>query len=95
MTLILQPILIQDLFIANSNDDNMENGNDARKILRIQDRDKNVIVLLTPTVNDCNLWVKEISNAKEAYNSVRSLTLNRPKSSKYYSEFALFFSIIA
>lgn len=81
--LILQPILIQDLSLANSSDDSIENGNDAGRILRIQDKDKNTLVLLTATVSDCNLWLKEIENARKAINNIKSSLLNRPKSSKY------------
>lgn len=82
--MLLQPILIQDLSLANSSDDSIENGDDARRILRIQDKDKNTLVLLASSVSDCNLWLKEIENAKKAYNSMRSPMLNRPKSSKYF-----------
>lgn len=75
--------MIQDLSIPNPNDDIIENGNDSRRILRIQDKDKNTLVLLAPSVSDCNLWLKEIDNARRAYNIMKSPMLNRPKSSKY------------
>lgn len=77
-----QPILIQDLSLANSSDDGLENGNDSRRILRIQDKDKNTLVLLASSVSDCNLWLKEIDHAKKAYEIVRTPMIHRPKSSK-------------
>lgn len=81
--LLLQPILIQDLSLVNSSDDSIENGNDSKRILRIQDKDKNTLVLLASSVSDCSLWLKEIDNAKRAYHNMRSPMLNRPKSSKF------------
>lgn len=71
-----QPIVIQELKVSKGSSEQVENGTDANRVLKIQDK-KQVISLLTPTANDCNLWMKRIEATKDSYNKIISLGKGR------------------
>lgn len=79
----LQPILVQDLTISRESTDQVEQGTDSNRVLKIQDnKNKYSLNLLASTVNECNLWVKRIENCKEAFNNVDNSLHMRPRTSK-------------
>ncbi|RZC40579.1 RhoGEF and/or C2 domain containing protein [Asbolus verrucosus] len=79
-----QPMLIQDLAISRESTDHVEQGTDSNRVLKVQDnKNKYMLSLLAPTVNECNLWVKRIETAKQFCSKVDSLSQNRPKTSKH------------
>ncbi|GJQ83722.1 putative Eps15 homology domain protein [Trypoxylus dichotomus] len=67
-----QPILIQDLKTSRGSAENVEYGTDSNRVLRVQDK-KQIISLLAPSVNECNLWLKRIEEAQESYEKTVAL----------------------
>ncbi|KAK9738832.1 PH domain [Popillia japonica] len=67
-----QPILIQELKASKGSADNVEYGTDSNRVLRVQDK-KQIISLLAPSVNECNLWLKRIEETQESYEKAIAL----------------------
>ncbi|KAK9887107.1 hypothetical protein WA026_020555 [Henosepilachna vigintioctopunctata] len=75
-----QAILIQNLSANVSSAESVEKNTDCNRVLNITDEStKYTILLLTPTVNDCNLWIKNIDAAKLIYTKIIELSNNRRK----------------
>lgn len=66
---------------ARGSTENVESGTDSNRVLKVQDK-RQVISVLAPSVNECNLWLKRIEAAQEISGKVTSLSKVRPKSSK-------------
>lgn len=75
-------MFIHELQFSKGNTDNVENGTDMNRVLKIQDKSMQM-QLLVPSVNECTLWIKRLIGASEAYNKVQTLQKTTVKSSKY------------
>ncbi|XP_022910047.2 intersectin-1 isoform X2 [Onthophagus taurus] len=64
-----QPIMIQFLKASKGSAESVEHGTDSNRVLKIQNK-KQIIALLTPSVNECSLWIKRIEEAKDEYERV-------------------------
>ncbi|KAI4469626.1 eh domain [Holotrichia oblita] len=80
-----QPILIQELKASKGSAENVEYGTDSNRVLRVQDK-KQIISLLAPSVNECNLWLKRIEETQENYEKAIALIKPALHPSKLYTE---------
>ncbi|XP_017772546.1 PREDICTED: intersectin-1 isoform X2 [Nicrophorus vespilloides] len=78
-----QPLMVNELKVSKGSVESVEAGTDANRVLKLQDN-KVTLALLTPSVNECSLWLKRIEAAKEMYEKVVSLTKPRPKTSRSF-----------
>lgn len=54
--------------------ENCENGTDVNRLLKITFENKLInMAVLAPTVNECNLWMKKVEEAKSAFNNSKLL----------------------
>lgn len=90
--LILQPILIHELKASKGSAENVEYGTDSNRVLKVQDK-KQIISLLAPTVNECNLWLKRLEEAQENYEKAIALLKPAPFSSELILYMLLFYVI--
>lgn len=51
------------------------------RLLKIRDKTTH-LSLLAPTANECNLWIKRITDARDVYNKIQ--IQQSPKISKYF-----------
>lgn len=67
-----QPIFIHELNVTKGTTENCENGTDINRVLKINDKLINMLVL-APTANECNLWMKKVDEAKSSFNNSKMM----------------------
>lgn len=77
--------MIQNLSVSVNSSDTLalDKNTDSNRVLNVIDESTKLsFLLLTPTVNECSLWIKNIDAAKMIYTKISDLNNSKSKTSE-------------